>query len=244
MTDPATQGQQTGDTNGSGAPTDAPGKTAQERAFSQDEVNTFGAQEKRRGREQGATEERQRWLVQLGAQTPEEADALIKQLAKLKPQVQKSDADKAAEAMKADYEKRVAELEAARLAAEERANREAIRSFALRFAGDTNDPDLAMAVLGVPFEPEHKLTLKDGKLVVTMADGTELPHKDPEKWAQEVLAKKPFLQKPRGEGAGGRVAPSAAPKESDKPRRYASRQDELQALAEYGQAKGMGNGRG
>ena len=180
-----------------------------EKRFSQDELNTFLARERKRAGERSQIDERKAWLERLGSDSTEAAEEQIKLFRQgIVAPPKKSEVERVSERLSAEYEGRIAAAEGKVAAAEARANSETIRAFLLRIVGDTNDTEVAMSLFGVGFVPEERLVIRDEKLSVEASDGTPLPHKDPEKWARGILAqpKYAYLRKSTYDGTGVRVS--------------------------------------
>lgn len=188
--------------------------------FSQEDVTRIGTSEKRQGLGQGIKEERKAWLETLEVESLDEARAALADYRQIKPKAVKSEAQQATEKVKAEYEAKLQASEQARVAAEQKAESEKIRSFLTGIVADTNDPQLALVLFGLPYEAEEKLTIKDGQFLIVSKDGTEHPRKDPEKWAREILSKREYLAKPEVSGSGTRVMPA---KSEEAPKRRAPR---------------------
>lgn len=243
----ATPTGNTGAATGSGAPNDAPPTEGSE-TFTREDLDTVAAKTRRAATEDGVKRGRAELLKQLGVQDEQELTALLESGRKAAPQ-KKSDAEQVAEKVRSEFEAKLEAERAARLEAEQRANMQQIRSFLLQHVGETNDPGLALAMFGLPYEPEYTFDIKDGRIVTIDRDGTPMPHKDPAKVVREMLSRdeRAFLRKPTGGGGGSRVNGSNGNAESNAPpakyeRNPSKRNEAIKSLVRRAAAAGGGDG--
>lgn len=237
----ATQGSDAGK-NGAGAPKDAP---PAEEMFPQSRVNAIAAKEARKA-EAAA---RKAFLDSLEVADEQELQSLVASARAARPKEKpQDDATRITEKLKAQFDAEKAELAAKLQAIETERNVAKIRDTAksiLENAGLVKGgAELVLAKLGLADTPDHRLELKNGKVIVVDADG-DPAGKDVDKFLLSLVPE--YLTEGVTSAESGAKRPAIVPKPKDaveqpKPRKL-SRQEELDGLVGVGLASVQGKGR-
>lgn len=230
MTGIATQSSITGIADGSGAPKDAP---PAERTYSHEQAKAFAAKEKRVGDAQG----RKALLDLHGVTSEEELAELVTAGREAKPKPKATDAERIAEKLKGESEKREAVLQAQLSALQQERDTALLRSSVERVLANAGlvegAGDLVLSAFGLAPGADVRLVVKDGQVAVVDRDGDPIGT-TVEKAVKEFVAKRLYLQSPLSQDGGTRTTPSSA--DNGKPKRRLTAQEEVDELARFGQA--------
>ncbi len=186
-----------------------------ERSYSQTDLQAILTRKTASASIEGAKKGRAELLSTLQVQSEDELTQLLELGRKAVP-TQQSEGDKALAQLKAKHETEIAKerAETARLKA--LAERAHIVSEARKHLEDVRDPDLVLAKFGISPEPEYRLAVQDGKVVVLDADG-DVHSADLGKFlkAQKAKSENVHWLKSIGGGSGGKLGGPSRPSVSN-----------------------------